>query len=235
MAGCDQRALLHGFGKSVAQCAFPQGSPVLIWCGCSHHLRTITPLPSCFLIFSRNQCHRFHPLQAQLALAWALKNPDVSTVILGATKLSQLEENLQVGVICILNTPPHTHKRTYTHRRHTHAYTHTQHTHSLTLAHTHTLHTYTHSHSHTYTNQAQTRHATCRCTVFLSRLFECSQSHDHFGPPLPRTPPRSLFTFARPSSPAPGAAGATVAGAQGGAAADGGSNGANRGRAGQRP
>jgi voltage-dependent potassium channel beta subunit len=32
--------------------------------------------------------------QAQLALAWCLLNPDVSTVILGATRRSQLEQNL---------------------------------------------------------------------------------------------------------------------------------------------
>ena len=32
---------------------------------------------------------------AKLALAWCLKNPNVSTVILGASKLSQLEENVQ--------------------------------------------------------------------------------------------------------------------------------------------
>ncbi|MCS6933713.1 MAG: aldo/keto reductase [Chitinophagales bacterium] len=32
---------------------------------------------------------------AQLALAWCLKNPNVSTVILGASKLSQLQENLK--------------------------------------------------------------------------------------------------------------------------------------------
>ncbi|MCP3978906.1 MAG: aldo/keto reductase [bacterium] len=31
---------------------------------------------------------------AQLAIAWCLKNPDVSTVILGASRVSQLEENL---------------------------------------------------------------------------------------------------------------------------------------------
>jgi aryl-alcohol dehydrogenase-like predicted oxidoreductase len=31
---------------------------------------------------------------AQLAIAWCLGNPNVSTVILGASKLSQLEENL---------------------------------------------------------------------------------------------------------------------------------------------
>ena len=36
---------------------------------------------------------------ACLALAWALKNPNVSTVLLGATKVAQLEENLKaVGV-----------------------------------------------------------------------------------------------------------------------------------------
>lgn len=32
---------------------------------------------------------------AQLAIAWCLKNPHVSTVILGATKVSQLKENLK--------------------------------------------------------------------------------------------------------------------------------------------
>jgi len=32
---------------------------------------------------------------AKLALAWCAKNPNVSTVILGATKISQLEENIQ--------------------------------------------------------------------------------------------------------------------------------------------
>jgi aryl-alcohol dehydrogenase-like predicted oxidoreductase len=32
---------------------------------------------------------------AQMSLAWCLKNPNVSTVILGASKVSQLEENLQ--------------------------------------------------------------------------------------------------------------------------------------------
>ncbi len=32
---------------------------------------------------------------SQLALAWCLKNPNVSTVILGASKVSQLEENLK--------------------------------------------------------------------------------------------------------------------------------------------
>jgi aryl-alcohol dehydrogenase-like predicted oxidoreductase len=32
---------------------------------------------------------------AHLAIAWCLKNPNVSTVILGASRLSQLEDNLQ--------------------------------------------------------------------------------------------------------------------------------------------
>jgi aryl-alcohol dehydrogenase-like predicted oxidoreductase len=32
---------------------------------------------------------------AQLGVAWCLKNPHVSTVILGASKVSQLEENLK--------------------------------------------------------------------------------------------------------------------------------------------
>ncbi len=34
---------------------------------------------------------------AQLAIAWCLKNPRVSTVILGASKVAQLEENLQAA------------------------------------------------------------------------------------------------------------------------------------------
>jgi voltage-dependent potassium channel beta subunit len=34
---------------------------------------------------------------AQLALAWCLKNPNVSTVILGASNLAQLEQNLESG------------------------------------------------------------------------------------------------------------------------------------------
>ena len=33
---------------------------------------------------------------AKLSIAWCLKNPNVSTVILGASKVSQLQENLQV-------------------------------------------------------------------------------------------------------------------------------------------
>ena len=32
---------------------------------------------------------------AQLALAWTLKNPNVSTVITGASKASQVEENMK--------------------------------------------------------------------------------------------------------------------------------------------
>ena len=31
---------------------------------------------------------------ARLAIAWCLKNPHVSTVIMGASKVSQLEDNL---------------------------------------------------------------------------------------------------------------------------------------------
>ncbi|MGE8247672.1 MAG: aldo/keto reductase, partial [Stenotrophomonas bentonitica] len=31
---------------------------------------------------------------AQLAIAWCLRNPNVSSVILGASRVSQLEENL---------------------------------------------------------------------------------------------------------------------------------------------
>src|SRR5690606_250448 len=33
---------------------------------------------------------------AKLSIAWCLKNPNVSTVILGASKVPQLQENLQV-------------------------------------------------------------------------------------------------------------------------------------------
>ena len=32
---------------------------------------------------------------ARLAIAWCLKNPNVSTVILGASKVDQLRENLE--------------------------------------------------------------------------------------------------------------------------------------------
>jgi len=41
---------------------------------------------------------------AKLALAWCLKNPRVSTVLLGATKPSQLEENLQATEVVPLLT-----------------------------------------------------------------------------------------------------------------------------------
>ncbi len=42
---------------------------------------------------------------AQMSLAWCLKNPNVSTVILGATKVSQLEENLKCLDVKELLTP----------------------------------------------------------------------------------------------------------------------------------
>jgi len=42
---------------------------------------------------------------AKLALAWCLKNPNVSTVILGASKLYQLEENVQALDVVPLLTP----------------------------------------------------------------------------------------------------------------------------------
>jgi voltage-dependent potassium channel beta subunit len=42
---------------------------------------------------------------AKLSLAWCLKNPDVSTVLLGATKPEQLEENLQAPDVVPLLTP----------------------------------------------------------------------------------------------------------------------------------
>lgn len=44
---------------------------------------------------------------AQLALAWCVKNPNVSTVLLGATKVSQLEENLGALRVIELITPEH--------------------------------------------------------------------------------------------------------------------------------
>ncbi len=43
--------------------------------------------------------------QSQLAIAWCLKNPDVSTVILGASKVAQLKENLQSLEVVHLLTP----------------------------------------------------------------------------------------------------------------------------------
>ena len=42
---------------------------------------------------------------AKLALAWCLKNPNVSTVLLGATKTEQLAENLQAPEVVPLLTP----------------------------------------------------------------------------------------------------------------------------------
>ena len=38
--------------------------------------------------------HEFKCSVGQLALAWCVKNPNVTTVLLGATKPEQLEENL---------------------------------------------------------------------------------------------------------------------------------------------
>ena len=40
----------------------------------------------------------------KLALAWCLKNPDVSTVLLGATQVHQLEENLGAPAVVPLLT-----------------------------------------------------------------------------------------------------------------------------------
>jgi len=41
-----------------------------------------------------------------LSIAWCLKNPQVSTVILGASKLSQLEDNLKsIEVLPLLTDP----------------------------------------------------------------------------------------------------------------------------------
>jgi aryl-alcohol dehydrogenase-like predicted oxidoreductase len=42
---------------------------------------------------------KFQCSVGQLALAWCVKNPNVSTVLLGATKTDQLEENL--GAIAV--------------------------------------------------------------------------------------------------------------------------------------
>ncbi|MGA9852429.1 MAG: aldo/keto reductase [Gammaproteobacteria bacterium] len=42
---------------------------------------------------------------AQLALAWCLKNPHVSTVILGASRVEQLQENLSAGEQAVKLTP----------------------------------------------------------------------------------------------------------------------------------
>jgi voltage-dependent potassium channel beta subunit len=43
--------------------------------------------------------------QAQLALAWCLKNPNVSTVILGASRTSQLQDNLKAEGVVAKLTP----------------------------------------------------------------------------------------------------------------------------------
>ncbi|HXC61435.1 MAG TPA: aldo/keto reductase, partial [Nitrospiria bacterium] len=43
--------------------------------------------------------------QSVLAIAWCLKNPHVSTVILGASKVAQLEENLQASAAAEKLTP----------------------------------------------------------------------------------------------------------------------------------
>jgi aryl-alcohol dehydrogenase-like predicted oxidoreductase len=40
----------------------------------------------------------------KLAIAWTLKNPHVSTVILGASKVKQLEETLESPAVCELLT-----------------------------------------------------------------------------------------------------------------------------------
>ena len=40
-----------------------------------------------------------------LAIAWCLRNPNVSTVILGASKVAQLEENLQASAAAEKLTP----------------------------------------------------------------------------------------------------------------------------------
>jgi aryl-alcohol dehydrogenase-like predicted oxidoreductase len=42
---------------------------------------------------------------AQLSIAWCLKNPHVSTVMLGATRLEQLHENLKATEAVALLTP----------------------------------------------------------------------------------------------------------------------------------
>jgi aryl-alcohol dehydrogenase-like predicted oxidoreductase len=43
--------------------------------------------------------------QSVLAIAWCLKNPHVSTAILGASKVAQLEENLQASAAAEKLTP----------------------------------------------------------------------------------------------------------------------------------
>jgi aryl-alcohol dehydrogenase-like predicted oxidoreductase len=43
--------------------------------------------------------------QSVLSIAWCLKNPHVSTVILGASKVKQLEENLSATSVAETLTP----------------------------------------------------------------------------------------------------------------------------------
>jgi aryl-alcohol dehydrogenase-like predicted oxidoreductase len=42
---------------------------------------------------------------AQMSIAWCLKNPHVSTVMLGATRVDQLRENLKAAEAVALLTP----------------------------------------------------------------------------------------------------------------------------------
>jgi aryl-alcohol dehydrogenase-like predicted oxidoreductase len=42
---------------------------------------------------------------AQMALAWCLKNPNVSTVITGASRASQVHENLKALEVALKLTP----------------------------------------------------------------------------------------------------------------------------------
>ena len=51
--------------------------------------------PRCTLCVVRPIADELGCSLAQLAIAWAAANPNVSTVILGATKLNQLEETLK--------------------------------------------------------------------------------------------------------------------------------------------
>ena len=43
----------------------------------------------------------------ELALAWVLGNPNITTILLGATKVSQLEENLRAVDVARRLTPAH--------------------------------------------------------------------------------------------------------------------------------
>ena len=42
---------------------------------------------------------------AQMAIAWCLKNPNVSTVITGASRVSQVHENLKAAEVAAKLTP----------------------------------------------------------------------------------------------------------------------------------